>query len=368
MFREFPRMKYTIPVSQVDDFVVIAGDPSDTASKERYEVWAQHAKAVLDKAGNFKPSGKLSGSFICAHPPDYRGRPAMKFGVEDWRALFREFKELDMDTVIWQAASWMELQECYYRSRLLSDYKQWNVMDAMVKAANEEKMFLYLGTFGVLNGELSLGVKAGDIGMAAAAADRELACYRELLDLYRGAFQGYYLSSETYYGPWRAPLAYKHYGVFFERITNNVKETTPELKILASPASLQSAGHEQEAAGRLLECFGRARVDMFAPMDCIGQLEELGNLEADLRVWKEVSRATGAEFWVNCESFAIPGRRGAVMQIEPAEPRRFLYQLTIADSMGAKKLVTWEAMHFMDPNGNAKARALRRAYSDSLRR
>jgi hypothetical protein len=36
--------------------------------------------------------------------------------------------------------------------------------------------------------------------------------------------------------------------------------------------------------------------------------------------------------------------------------------MTVADRVGAKKLVTWEAMHFLDPNGSPKARALRQAY------
>ena len=304
----------------------------------------------------------LSGSFIYAHPPDYRGRPTLHFSVAEWRALFRELKELGLDTVIWQASAWLELEECYYPSKAMAGFKQWNVVGPMIEAVNAEGMTLYLGTFGVLNRAVSLGVLDGDIGKAVEVAERELKCYQELLNLYGGGFHGYYLSTEVGYSPRGNPRHYAHYGIFFERITQCVKELSPEIKILASPAVAESAGHEAEAMDRLLECFGRAHVDIFAPMDCIGQVSDLGMLEANLGVWKGVCKATGAEFWVNCESFLISDLQGCVVQIEAADPKRFLYQLTVADRLGAKKLVTWEAMHFMDPHGAPKSQALRQAY------
>lgn len=359
-------MSNNFPLSPIDDFIVVGGNPTGTTSAAELRAWSRRTQETLDQAGDFTSRGRLSGSFIYAHPPDYRGRPTLRFSVADWRALFREFKELGLDTVIWQASAWMELGECYYPSNKLSGYRQWNVVEPMMQAANDEGMFLFLGTFGLLNGEMTLGKDDRDLSRAIGAAEQEIACYRELLELYRGGFQGYYLSSETYYHPERDPQLYTLYGTFFERVTNSVKELTPELKILASPAAIHATGHEHEAVERLLTCFGRAQVDFFAPMDCIGQGEELVMLEDDLKVWRNVSSATGAEFWTNCETFFIPDRDGAVMKIEPAEPRRFLYQMTVADRVGAKKLVTWEAMHFLDPNGSPEAHALRRAYLEHI--
>jgi len=355
-------MNNGIPVSEIDDFVVVAGRPPNPSHPEKMKALERSTAEVLEKAGDFQPRGLLSGSFICAHPPDYRGRPSLHFSVADWRAVFREFKEIGINTAIWQASAWKELRECYYPSRAFPGYRKWNAVEPMIKAAGAENMELYLGSFGVLNGETSLGITDDDSGRAIEAARNELACFKELAELYGGGFQGYYLSSEAIFWPQRAPIVYRHYGEFFRRVTDGVKQAAPKLKILASPAVCYSTGCEQEAFDRMMESFGSAHVDFFAPMDCIGQAHDLGTLENSLGVWSEVCRAKGSELWSNCESFLITDPAGSVMQIEAADPRRFLYQMTVADRIGAKKLVTWEAMHFMNPAGEPKARLLRQAY------
>lgn len=349
----------------VDDFHVGAGCLTDPTSAEVIRQRAARTKDTLDKAGDIRPQGHLSGSFICAHPPDYRGRPAHHFSFEDWRSLFREFKELGMDTVIWQASAWRELKECYYPSKRLADYRQWNVVEPMIEAANAEAMVLYLGSFGTLGGgDEALGIADGDMDKAVAAAETDLATVDELLTLYGGTFQGFYLTSEVCYMPERPKHTYTHFATFFERVTNEVKRRAPELKILASPAVLHIKGHERQAVEGLLACFGRCPVDAFAPMDCIGQGEDLEMLEFNLGVWREVCSTLGADFWSNCESFTVTDRYHPVMKIEPAEPRRLFYQMALAEKAGATKLVTWEAMHFLNPNGSPAAQELRLACLD----
>ncbi len=355
-------MNHDIRISKIDDFSVVGGDVSDPAVATRHAQWTQRTAEVLAAAGDFEPRGLLSASFIYAHPPDYRGRASLNFGVTEWREVFREFKALGISTAIWQSSGFLELGECYFPSQTLHGFRQWNAMEPMIRAAHDEGMSLYLGALCVLRGQSAFGADDGDIGKAAKNADMELACYRELVERYRGGFHGYYLSTETFYAPHRMPSVYKYHGAFFERVTAGVKALTPELKILASPAACGCAGHEQEAIDRLMECFGPAHVDMFAPMDCVGQVQDLGMMEANLGVWREVCRAKGAAFWSNCESFLITDYQGEVMKIEAADPRRFLYQLTVAERMGATALITWEAMHFMNPRGDPKSQALRRAY------
>jgi Domain of unknown function (DUF4434) len=354
-------MSDSMSITRIDDFKVVGGQPENPDGDVRFQAWEQRTQAVLDGSDDVVPRGRLSGSFIYAHPPDYRGRPAVHFGVEEWRTVFREFRELGLEYAIWQASAWSELRECYYPSAVLSDFKQWNVIEPMLQAAHDENLAVYLGSLGVLSGELSLGVSNADVNQAMRVAEQELACSRELFSLYSGGFQGYYLSSETYYAPKRNPLAYKHYGMFFERVTGEIKSMDPDMKILASPAAFCPVEGEGEAVGRLMECFGRASVDIFAPMDCTGQMRNLDVLERDLGVWGVVAEETGAEFWVNCESFTVRTYTGEVMSIEAADPMRFLYQMALAERLGAQKLLTWEAMHFMDPNGDEKARALRSA-------
>jgi len=357
-----------IPVSEIDDFVVVAGRPPDPSHAGKSEALARRTAETLAKAGNYQPRGRLSGSFIYAHPPDYRGRPTLHFGAADWRTVFREFKEIGINTAIWQASAWKELRECYYPSKAFPGYRKWNAIEPMIEAARDESMELYLGTFGVLNGEASLGLAEGDTRKAVEAAENELACFKELAERYGGGFQGYYLSSEVTFWPRRQTPVYRHYGEFFRRVTAGVKNALPGLRILASPAVCHSAGCEQEAAERMMDSFGGAHVDVFAPMDCIGQGHDLETLESSLGVWSEVCRAKGSELWSNCESFLISDPHGRVMTIEAADPARFLYQMTAADRAGAKKLITWEAMHFMNPAGDPKARLLRQAYRDYLGR
>ena len=76
---------------------------------------AEGRKTNEDTLASFEKSpsgGKLTGSFIYSHPPDYIGRPTMTWDTVEWRSLFGELKEMGIDTVIYQAAAWAEVREC----------------------------------------------------------------------------------------------------------------------------------------------------------------------------------------------------------------------------------------------------------------
>src|SRR5437867_310932 len=145
-------MNHEIRIANIDDFAVVAGKPADPAVAARHVTWTKRTAEVLAKAGDFKPRGHLSGSFVYAHPPDYRGRASLKFGVSEWREVFREFKEIGIDIAIWQCSGFLELGECYFPSQSLSGFKQWNVVEPMLRAANDEGVPLYLGALCVLRG------------------------------------------------------------------------------------------------------------------------------------------------------------------------------------------------------------------------
>ena len=360
-------MSEPVRVTPVDDFVVLAGALPSPGLSDWLRRRDERSAAVLNEPVNFHPEGLLKGTFIYAHPPDYRGRPTLAYAVADWRRLLRECAELGLDTVIWQASAWMELRECYYPSEVLSSYRQWDVVGPLLEAAREERFQVWLGTVGILRGDESLGVNDQEPDKALEAADRELACYRELLQRYGGGFHGYYLSSETYYHPQMPVHRFQHYRRLYERVTHGVKALTPHLPILASPGTAPR-DYQAEAAERLRECFSDARIDVVAPMDCIGQGNDLASLPAGLELWARTCRAIGAEFWVNCEAFRVTDYQGPVIQIEPADPRRFSRQLTAAACAGARGLVTWEAPHFMDPGGTEQARRLRQGYLDYRRK
>lgn len=356
----------TVPV---DDFLVMRRPPlteamtAQTAARD-----ALTAKVVDAVEEPPSPKAMLSGSFVYAHPPDYRGRPTLRYTVDDWRVQFREFKELGIHIAILQAAAWVDFEECYYPSELFGSYKTWNVVEPMLAAAAAEHMTVYLGAAGLLYTDIELGITAGDRTRPAACARRELACYRELLDRYKGQFHGYYLVPETGYSPDPDGRLVAGWHPFFERVTNGVKELTPELPILTSPWTSISPGQEGQAIDFLTRLHKLCPITAFAPQDSIGTFSNLGFLERGIRVWREVCANTGAELWMNCESFSITNFGGPVCTIVAADFERFAVQLATAKRLGAKQLVTWEAGHFLDPHGDARARKLRAAYLASRRK
>jgi len=317
---------------------------------------------VLAKMDNLPSGGHLTGSFIYAHALGYRGRSTLQYGVTEWRGLFRELRELGMDTAILGTSAVIDSRETFYPSKLFKDFRTWNVIEPMLTAAGEERMAVYLGGVGV--SEALIGAETGDEAMARSCADRELACYRELAERYKGAFHGYYLASETGFWSWGNPgFLTRCFRAYFQRVTNGVKAITPELPILGSPYTVRCPGREQQAIDTLVAVHEGCPFTALAPQDSIGvSMNELAFLKRGLEIWKTVCSRIGAEFWVNCETFNIEDFGGPLMTIVPADFRRLSFQLDTAARLGARKLITWEAVHFLNPSGSETARRLRRDY------
>ncbi|OGV56136.1 MAG: hypothetical protein A2X49_14615 [Lentisphaerae bacterium GWF2_52_8] len=317
---------------------------------------------VLAKTAQAPCGGHLSGSFIYAHPGGYRGRNTLNYEIPEWRSLFKELKELGMDSAIMGVAAWHDYNECFYPSEIFKNLRTRNVIEPMLAAAADEHMQIYLG--GLVHSESSLGADTGDLGMAKACAEQELACYRELVQRYRGAFHGYYLASETGFWSWGNPEFLKRcYHSFFQRVSNGVKEITPELQIIGSPYTVRCPGREAEALDTLTAVHAGCPFTALAPQDSIGTtMNELDFLSRGLEIWKTVCGNIGAEFWVNCEAFNCMDYSGPFSVIVPAEFKRFAIQLDTAHKLGAKKLITWESIHFMNPAGSGAAKSLRSDY------
>lgn len=308
--------------------------------------------------------GRLTGSFIYAHAGGYRGRKNIAYGVPEWRNLFRELKELGMDTAILGVSTWVGSRESFYPSTLFKDFRTWNLIEPMLAAAAEERMIIYLGAAGLGDTERMIGAETGDVRMAAECARQELACYRELTQLYGGAFHGYYLAAETGFWSWgNAEFLTRCFHEYFQRVTNGVKDITPEIAIMGSPYTVRCPGREEEAIATLTAVHEGCPFTALAPQDSIGTtMNELSFLERGLGIWKTVCQNIGTEFWVNCETFNCADYGGPVITIVPADFRRLAIQLDTAQRVGARKLITWEAIHFMNPAGSTAARRLRREY------
>ena len=178
----------------------------------------------LDRLPELPKGGKLTGSFIYSHPPDYVGRPTMNWDVDDWREMFQELKEIGIDTVIYQAAAWAEIHECNYPSTLFSGYRMWNSLDPMIEAVAKENLILYLGGLGNLY--------AFDEKITKEAlvkdCDQQLACYDELVAFYKGGFHGFYMSPETAFPGLRQPEREQLLNGYFRDVCQGVKTVPTE--------------------------------------------------------------------------------------------------------------------------------------------
>jgi len=304
--------------------------------------------------------GRITGSFIYAHPPDYVGRPTMDYGVAEWRQLLSELKELGLDTVIYQAAAWVEVRECYYPSKKFSDYKTWNSLEALIETVAAEGMTLFLGGLGNM---LAFDEKA-TAETLAADRDAQLACFRELM-IYRGGFHGFYMSPETGFPGQRQPEREKLLNGYFTQVCQGVKELMPELPILMSPGTYYTEDKEQAIYQFLYNLFAGCPVDIVAPQDSIGTFgNRLPHLKRSFEIWKRVCDELGITLWVNAESFERV-KMGTPSDFVPADFARLSVQLAHAQQVGSK-IVSWEVPYFYSPQAGERGIKLRAAYLTSL--
>lgn len=315
----------------------------------------------LDALQEPPKGGHLSGTFIYAHPPDYIGRPTMQWGVSEWRGLFRELKELGIDTVIHQAAAWVEVKECYYRSKMFSDYRTWNSFDHLLEAVAAEGMTFFMGGLGNM---LAFDWNA-TAETLAADRDSQLACFHELVDLYQGGFQGFYMSPETGFPGQRQPERERLLNTYFKEVCQGVKDVNPSLPILLSPGTYYMEKQDQDIHDFLLHLFEGCPIDILCPQDSIGTFgSRLPHYQAGFSIWKQVCQEIGCELWVNVESFERV-KIATAQDFVPADFKRLAAQLSNAAQFG-KKLVSWEVPYFYSPLAGEPGIQLRKQYLASL--
>ena len=284
----------------------------------------------------------------------------MDYCVAEWRQMLGELKELGIDTVVYQAAAWVEMRECYYPSQLYADYKTWDSLEPLMEATAAEGMTLYLGGLGNL--------LAFDENATAASldADREaqLACFRELM-VYRDGFQGFYMSPETGFPGERQPEREKLLNRYFTQVCQGVKELMPGLPILMSPGTFYLPDKDQEIHDFLRSLFADCPVDIIAPQDSIGTFgNRLPHLRRSFEIWRQVCGELGIRLWVNVESFER-ARINTASDFDPADIGRLRVQLANAHQVGAK-IISWEAPYFYSPLAGERGLKLRADYLSYL--
>ena len=303
--------------------------------------------------------GRLTGSFIYSHPPDYVGRNTMDWDTSDWCTLFQEMKEIGIDTVIYQAAAWAEVRECNYPSRLFEGFRMWNSLDYLVEAVAKEDMRFFLGGLGNL---YAFDEKA-TAETLSYDRDQQLACYDELVALYNGGFHGFYMSSETAYPGSRQPDREKILNTYFREVCQGVKDRTPSMPILFSPGTYFQENKEQEIHDFLYNLFAGCPLDIMCPQDLIGTFgNRLPHLQPSFAIWRQICDELSIKLWVNVESFERE-KAGTTLDFGPAAFERLAVQLSHASQVG-EKIVSWEVPYFYSPLAGERGVALRKAYME----
>jgi hypothetical protein len=350
----------TIP--QKDFTLVIPGKAAEAQCRQMMAEGSCENKRFLDQLTDKPFGGKITGSFIYSHPPDYIGRPTMHFSKQDWQSLLQEMKQMGIDTVIYQAAVWSEIRESSYPSRMFKSYKTWDSLGPLCDAVVAEGFTLYLGGLGNMIGfdpNVSEETLAHD-------CEEQLACFSELL-AYRGGFQGFYFSPETGFPGQRQPERESRLNHYFKAVCAGVKALCPGLPILASPGTYYFPGSEQDIYEFLLSLFTEVPMDYMAPQDSIGVFgNQLRYLRPSFEIWEKVCQATGMHLWVNVESFERADVN-TTSDFVPADFERLAYQLYNASQV-AEKIISWEVPYFYSALAGERGIKLRQAYMDSLTR
>lgn len=342
------------------DFTLVIPAPADEGwVRTLMEIGQEANREYLAALAEPPTGGRITGSFIYAHPPDYIGRPTLNFGVADWRQLLAELKELGIDTVIYQAAMWVEVRECYYPNSY-AGYRTWNALEPLIEAVAAEGMTLYLGGLGNM---LAFDEKA-TAETLSADRDAQLACFRDLLR-YRDGFQGFYMSPETAFPGKRQPEREKLLNRYFTEVCQGVKELAPGLPILMSPGTFFHPEMEADVHDFLYNLLVGCPVDIVAPQDSIGTFgNRLPHLDRSFAIWRQVCDALGITLWVNVESFERT-QIGTANDFVPAAFERLRVQLANANRV-AEKIITWEAPYFYSSAAGERGIQLRRDYLTAL--
>lgn len=280
----------------------------------------------------------ITGSFITAHAPDYVGVHTLDWDENRWSELFQSMKHDQIDTVVLQASLWHELGECYYRTeRFAGEYRSWNVVEPMLKAARANDMTVFLGCYGSV-----AGWKEGREGLEASRLEiiRQLDCLQELLQ-WRDYFDGLYFTPETAFRGIRNPETESMLNLLYRNFFGRVREMAPDKKLLISPGSKYFPGADDDFLAFWTSVFDKALPDIIAPQDSVGCCGcTLENLPDMWKLWKKLTDQLNITLWSNVELFERT-EFGGPAPFRRADENRIARQVAV-ESVYAQKLICWE--------------------------
>ena len=339
----------------VDDFVIFkASDDIVEGVNAAYARANAIDRAYIESRPVPVPSAPISGTFICAQPPNYRGLPMVHASADDWEKKFELFKTFGVDTVIFQAAVWNELETVYYPSRRFADFRCFDQIGNVLAAAERTGIDVYLGGYGSAAG----WCMGKDPGFVEREKQNHFAVQDELFELYGGRFKGIYFAPETAYRGERDLYAEKMLNSIYRDFCGRLKKLHPGCEILMSPATKYFEGKLKEMADSWNTILDGVQLDIMAPQDSIGCCgNTLDHQEVTFGVWRDICDGKNIRFWSNVELFEDVDC-SLVDSLIPADPRRVAHQMCNALKV-AEKLISWEMLYLTDDSSGPRARALR---------
>lgn len=341
-------------VKKFNDFKLFqpTEEEASAAEKNLPARQALNKKFLTDNPPSAALKIAISGSFISAHAPDYVGVPTIYWSMEDWQKELRIMKANGLDTVIFQASAWKELEECYFPSEVLKDFEIFDTVTPLVEAAYIENMTLFLGGLGSVAGwDLQNEEKTRQ------EIELHKSVLRELSELYGDKISGFYFPCETAFRGERKIEHEAQYSKILGEFCRTARELLPGKKVVMSPASKYFEGKEDEFFSCWKNLFSVSSPDILAPQDSIGcGGSNLSNQSAMWSLWKRLADDVKCTLWANIELFE---RRvfGGEDPFDAASPERVRTQLANVAPY-VTKAVCWEYSYFINGNANG-SKALR---------
>ena len=342
-------------IVNVDDFVIFkASDDIIDEANAKYAEANECNRRFLAENADVEPPMTISGSFICAQPPNYRGCPMLHATVQDWEKKFNLLKTFGVDTVIYQAAVWNELETVYYPSKRFASYRLFDSIGNVLTAAENTGLDVYLGGYGSVSG----WCMGKDPGYIEQEKQNHFAVQDELFELYDGRFKGIYFAPETAYRGERDLYTENALNAIYRAFCDRLKDMRPDCEILMSPATKYYEGKLDEMVASWNTILDGVKLDIMAPQDSIGCCgNTLDHQVETFKIWRKICDDKNIRFWSNVEVFECRDC-SQINSAVPADTRRIAHQMTNASKV-AEKLISWELVHYTDEGAGPGALKIR---------
>ena len=331
-------------IVEVEDFVIFkASDDIIDEANAQYARANESNLRYVESHPTPEPTMPISGTFVCAQPPNYRGIPMLHATVEDWVEKFELFKTFGLDTVIYQAAVWNELETVYYPSKRFANYRLFDQVGNVIEAAKRTNIDVYLGGYGSVSG----WCMGKDPAYVEQEKQNHFAVLDELFELYGSQFKGIYFAPETAYRGERDHYTEKTLNSIYRDFCDRLKGLHPECEIVMSPATKYYEGKLDEMIDSWNTILDGVKLDVMAPQDSIGCTgTTLEYQQIMFKVWRQICDNKNIRFWSNVELFEARD----CSQIDTsicADTRRIAHQMYNASQV-AEKLISWEMLSYTD--------------------